>query len=117
VYLRETGGGLFNAVGNGSTGGAGGDRGLLSGHGGLGGAGGNGGSVWEQLGPTDRAGRRYRFPVRHRRYPKEVFGMCSKSKAQTDLHIFEARGHSLTIDNGWKDVADVALQWLAANSL
>jgi hypothetical protein len=49
--------------------------------------------------------------------PKEVFGMCSKSKAQTDFHIFEGRGHSLTIDNGWKDVADVALQWLAANGL
>jgi hypothetical protein len=36
---------------------------------------------------------------------------------ETDFHIFEGRGHSLTIDNGWKDVADVALQWLAANGL
>jgi hypothetical protein len=43
--------------------------------------------------------------------------MCSHSKAQTDFHIFEGRGHSLTIDNGWKDVADVAPQWLAINSL
>jgi len=48
---------------------------------------------------------------------KEVFGMYSHSKAQTDLHIFEGRGHSLTIDNGWKDIADVALQWLTANGL
>jgi len=46
---------------------------------------------------------------------KEVVAMYSHSTAQTDFHIFEGRGHSLTIDNGWKDVADVALQWLAAN--
>jgi pimeloyl-ACP methyl ester carboxylesterase len=45
---------------------------------------------------------------------KEVFGMYSKSAADTELHIFEGKGHSLTIDNGWKDVADVALTWLAA---
>jgi hypothetical protein len=43
--------------------------------------------------------------------------MYSHPKAQTDFHIFEGRGHSLTIDNGWKDVTDVALQWLAANGL
>ncbi|MGO9927009.1 MAG: hypothetical protein ACLPLP_13015 [Mycobacterium sp.] len=48
---------------------------------------------------------------------KEVFGMYSHSKAQTDLQIFEGRGHSRTIDNGWKDVADVALQWLTASGL
>ncbi|MGA7053129.1 MAG: hypothetical protein WBZ37_18055 [Mycobacterium sp.] len=48
---------------------------------------------------------------------KEVVAMYSKATAQTDFHIFEGRGHSLTIDNGWKDVADVALQWLATNGL
>ena len=46
---------------------------------------------------------------------KEVVAMYSHPTAHTDVHIFEGRGHSLTIDNGWKDVADVALQWLAAN--
>jgi predicted esterase len=46
---------------------------------------------------------------------KEVVAMYSHSTAQTDFHIFEGRGHSLTIDNGWKDVADVALQWLEVN--
>jgi predicted esterase len=48
---------------------------------------------------------------------KEVVAMYSKGSAQTDFHIFEGRGHSLTINNRWKDVADVALQWLAANGL
>jgi pimeloyl-ACP methyl ester carboxylesterase len=45
---------------------------------------------------------------------KEVFGMYSKGPADTDFHVFEGRGHSLTIDGGWKDVADVALDWFAA---
>jgi pimeloyl-ACP methyl ester carboxylesterase len=44
---------------------------------------------------------------------KEVVGMYSKSPAQTDFHVFEGRGHSLTIDSGWKDVAGVVLDWLA----
>ena len=42
---------------------------------------------------------------------KEVFGMYSLGPADTGLHIFEGRGHSLTIDGGWKDVAEVALAW------
>lgn len=37
------------------------------------------------------------------------------SKAVTELKQFEGRGHSLTIDHGWKDVADATLQWLKAN--
>jgi hypothetical protein len=40
--------------------------------------------------------------------------MYSKGPADTDFHVFEGRGHSLTIDGGWKDVADVALDWFAA---
>jgi len=47
---------------------------------------------------------------------KEVFGMYAKgpSAANTEFHEFPGRGHSLTIDSGWRDVADVALNWLAA---
>lgn len=45
---------------------------------------------------------------------KEVFAKYSKSAAETDFHVFEGRGHSLTIDSGWKDVAGVVLDWLAA---
>jgi len=35
-----------------------------------------------------------------------------KSTAVTDLHVFDDRGHSLCIDNGWREVADVCLDWL-----
>jgi pimeloyl-ACP methyl ester carboxylesterase len=34
------------------------------------------------------------------------------STAVTELKEFEHRGHSLTIDSGWKEVADAVLQWL-----
>lgn len=35
------------------------------------------------------------------------------SSATTDYLAFPDRGHSLTIDHGWQDVADAALGWLA----
>ena len=35
------------------------------------------------------------------------------SDAVTDVHEFPDRGHSLTLDAGWREVADVALDWLA----
>jgi pimeloyl-ACP methyl ester carboxylesterase len=34
------------------------------------------------------------------------------STAVTELKQFEHRGHSLTVDSGWKEVADAILQWL-----
>jgi alpha-beta hydrolase superfamily lysophospholipase len=39
------------------------------------------------------------------------------STAVTELKQFEHRGHSLTIDNGWKEVADAILAWLADKGL
>jgi pimeloyl-ACP methyl ester carboxylesterase len=39
------------------------------------------------------------------------------SDAVTDVHEFPDRAHSLTIDSRWREVADVALAWLAAQSL
>jgi pimeloyl-ACP methyl ester carboxylesterase len=39
------------------------------------------------------------------------------SSAVTDLKQFEGRGHSLTVDGGWKEVADATLDWLKANGL
>ena len=44
---------------------------------------------------------------------KEVYGLYEKGGSDTELHEFDGRGHSLTIDAGWRDVADVALEWLA----
>lgn len=39
------------------------------------------------------------------------------SEAVTDITGFPDRGHSLTIDNGWREVADTALTWLHKQSL
>ncbi|MEW9527067.1 alpha/beta hydrolase [Microbispora sp. NPDC049125] len=39
------------------------------------------------------------------------------SAAVTDFHEFPDRAHSLTIDGGWREVADVTLAWLARQSL
>jgi non-heme chloroperoxidase len=40
-----------------------------------------------------------------------------KSPAVTDYVEFPDRGHSLTIDNGWREVADASLRWLEKQSL
>ena len=40
------------------------------------------------------------------------FRQYVKSPAVTDFHQFDGRGHSLTIDHGWQDVADVTLAWV-----
>ncbi|MEU1226082.1 alpha/beta fold hydrolase [Streptomyces sp. NPDC005828] len=39
------------------------------------------------------------------------------SEAVTDIIDFADRGHSLTIDAGWRDVADTVLTWLRQQSL
>lgn len=36
-----------------------------------------------------------------------------KSSAITDLREFNDRDHSLTIDRGWREVADEVLDWLS----
>lgn len=39
------------------------------------------------------------------------------STAVTELRQFEGRGHSLTIDSGWKDIAEAVLGWLREQGL
>jgi pimeloyl-ACP methyl ester carboxylesterase len=39
------------------------------------------------------------------------------SKAITELKEFAGRGHSLTIDSGWKELAEYGLSWLRAKGL
>ena len=39
------------------------------------------------------------------------------SSAVTELRTFADRGHSLTIDSGWRDVADSVLGWLGERGL
>jgi alpha-beta hydrolase superfamily lysophospholipase len=42
-----------------------------------------------------------------------AYKLYAKSSAVTEIHEFAGRGHSLTIDDGWRTVADVVLSWLA----
>ena len=44
---------------------------------------------------------------------KEVFGKYADGPSDTEFHEFDGRGHSLTMDHGWRDVAEVTLEWLA----
>jgi alpha-beta hydrolase superfamily lysophospholipase len=46
-----------------------------------------------------------------------AFKLYRDSMAVTELKQFEGRGHSLTVDSGWKDVADAVLQWLRVQGL
>jgi pimeloyl-ACP methyl ester carboxylesterase len=43
---------------------------------------------------------------------KSTLKQYRHSSATTDLLEFADRGHSLTIDHGWREVADSCLQWL-----
>ncbi|HEY6314138.1 MAG TPA: hypothetical protein VIY52_25530 [Streptosporangiaceae bacterium] len=46
-----------------------------------------------------------------------TFSQYRHSTAVTDLRRLPDRGHSLTIDSGWRQVADTALTWLKAHKL
>jgi pimeloyl-ACP methyl ester carboxylesterase len=48
---------------------------------------------------------------------RSTFKQYRHSSAVTELKQFEHRGHSLTIDSGWKEVADACLAWLTAQGL
>jgi pimeloyl-ACP methyl ester carboxylesterase len=43
---------------------------------------------------------------------RSTFKQYRHSSAVTELKQFPDRGHSLVIDNGWREVADAALDWL-----
>jgi non-heme chloroperoxidase len=44
--------------------------------------------------------------------PKQEYRLYQKSSAVTELREFPDRGHSLTIDHGWREIADTVLDWL-----
>jgi pimeloyl-ACP methyl ester carboxylesterase len=48
---------------------------------------------------------------------KATVRLYGKSHAITDLRQFPDRGHSLTIDHGWREVADATLSWLKGHGL
>jgi pimeloyl-ACP methyl ester carboxylesterase len=43
---------------------------------------------------------------------RAAYMLYAHSDASTEFTRFEGRGHSLTIDHGWMDVADTCLAWL-----
>jgi pimeloyl-ACP methyl ester carboxylesterase len=43
---------------------------------------------------------------------RSTFKQYRDSTAVTELKQFEGRGHSLTIDKGWKEIANAVLDWL-----
>ena len=48
---------------------------------------------------------------------RATFRQYRHSGAVTELRQFEGRGHSLTIDDGWRDVADACVHWLHGRGL
>ena len=48
---------------------------------------------------------------------KAAFALYADNPSTTDYHQLEGRGHSLTIDSRWPEVAAVALDWVADQEL
>ena len=49
---------------------------------------------------------------------KASFKKQAKNKDHvTEFEVIPDRGHSLTIDDGWKELADAVLEWLHANGM
>jgi non-heme chloroperoxidase len=48
---------------------------------------------------------------------KQTLKRYASSTAVTELKEFPGRGHSLTIDSGWKEVAEAVLTWLQEKGL
>jgi pimeloyl-ACP methyl ester carboxylesterase len=59
-------------------------------------------------------GRDHTVPAAISRATVRLYG---KSHAVTDLRQFPDKGHSLIVDSGWREVADVCLTWLKGHSL
>jgi hypothetical protein len=49
--------------------------------------------------------------------PRSTYKLYAKSPAVTELQEFPDRGHSLTVDHGWEEVAQAALNFLRRQSL
>ncbi|MCU1404886.1 MAG: alpha/beta hydrolase [Glaciihabitans sp.] len=48
---------------------------------------------------------------------REVFELYADGPSSTEYHVFEGKGHSLTMDHGWADVAETCLDWLNVKGL
>lgn len=48
---------------------------------------------------------------------KAAYNLYSASAATTDYKVFPDRGHSLTMDHGWREIADYTLNWIKSQNL
>jgi hypothetical protein len=48
---------------------------------------------------------------------KSTLKQYRHSPAVTDIMEFPDRGHSLTIDSGWREVAEASLSWIEKQGL
>jgi non-heme chloroperoxidase len=48
---------------------------------------------------------------------RAAFKLYGRSAAVTEFRQFPDRGHSLTVDSGWPEIADAALGWLAKQGI
>jgi non-heme chloroperoxidase len=48
---------------------------------------------------------------------RAAFKLYGRSAAVTEFRQFPDRGHSLTVDSGWREIADAALDWLAKQGI
>ena len=48
---------------------------------------------------------------------RAAYKLYRKSGSVTDYQVFPDRGHSLTVDSGWKEVANTSLSWLRSKGL
>jgi pimeloyl-ACP methyl ester carboxylesterase len=48
---------------------------------------------------------------------RAAYKLYSGSGAVTGYHAFPDRGHSLVLDHGWREIADLTLSWLASQGL
>lgn len=48
---------------------------------------------------------------------RAAFKLYGRSAAVTEFRQFPDRGHSLTVDSGWPEIADAVLEWLARQGI
>jgi pimeloyl-ACP methyl ester carboxylesterase len=48
---------------------------------------------------------------------RAAYHLYRKAPSVTEYKVFPDRGHSLTVDNGWKEVANTSLSWLKSKGL
>ena len=48
---------------------------------------------------------------------RSAYKLYRKNPSVTDYKVFADRGHSLTVDSGWKEVANASVSWLKSKGM